>query len=91
MEKMAALLQLLQEESVEVLLFLKSVEELEVFEWHPGQTTPMLRFSCKLQNAGPHLRAQRSQFQLAAKVREPAVLAAAIFAILIHEASPWHL
>ena len=48
-EKVRAVLATLAEEAPLMMLFLKSVERLEVLDWAPGEPAPVLVFECCVQ------------------------------------------
>ncbi|KAL4545625.1 hypothetical protein Ndes2526B_g00282 [Nannochloris sp. 'desiccata'] len=61
-ERLHELLKDLQMEAHLILLFLKSVESIQVCEWLSGQKEPKTVFKCGLKNATPDLRVERSMF-----------------------------
>ena len=48
-EKVRTVLDTLAEEAPLMMLFLKSVERLEVLDWPPGSPAPLLVFECCVQ------------------------------------------
>ena len=48
-EKVRGVLAALAEEAPLIMLFLKSVERIEVLEWLPGAAEPVLLFDCSVQ------------------------------------------
>lgn len=56
------LLEALQKEAVNMMLFLKSVECIEVHLWGEKAVQPTLLFRCHLQDQSSSLRASRSIF-----------------------------
>ena len=64
--KVQAMLGALQAEAASTMLFLRSLESLEILAWHPGQAAPESTFSCSL--AKPQqLRVARQLFSQAAR------------------------
>jgi len=61
-QKTEELLGALTEEAVGIMLFLKSVESIQVLHWHQGQAEASLQFSCSIRDPTPALRASRSLF-----------------------------
>eukprot|EP00798_Chlamydomonas_sp_ICE-L_P006708 gene6708-3378_t len=61
-EKVEELLGQLQEEATLMLLFLKTVGSIEVFDWAEGQPSPSLRFTCSIGNQSARLSQERSLF-----------------------------
>lgn len=66
-EKVKVLLQALHQEAFHIMLFLKSVQCLEVVEWQAGAASPVLQYSCRVQNASQQLQQSRGLFQRAAQ------------------------
>ena len=66
MASLRGLLDSLAGEAVSALLFLKSIQRLELYEWQPDQAAPRLSFSCALCDASPQLLHERSFFVRAA-------------------------
>lgn len=60
--RLRELLMDLQGEAHMLLLFLKTVEQLRVWEWLPGEREPSLLFECAVRNPSPALRHERSMF-----------------------------
>ena len=56
----------LRAEAVEALLFLKSIQRLELYEWRQGQASPSLLHACALSNASPETLSERRFFTRAA-------------------------
>ena len=77
MASLHGLLDSLAEEAVSALLFLKSIQRLELYEWQPGEAAPQLLFSCALCDASPELLRQRGFFVRAAAGSEDGSGAAA--------------
>jgi len=69
-ESVRALLVTFIQESTDMLLFLKSVESLSVFEWHPEASAPTLLHRTFLSNPSRSLRLQRG-FALSASAAAP--------------------
>ena len=65
---MLALLNSLQEEAVNILLFLKSVERIEVLRWDQGATEPQSLFSCAVKDPDSIVRSSRALFVQASQV-----------------------
>ena len=65
-DSLRELLRSLQAEGVEALLFLKSIQRLEVHEWRQGGAGPSLLHSCSLSDASPETLSQRRFFLRAA-------------------------
>ena len=65
---MLALLNNLQEEAVNILLFLKSVERIEVLRWDQGATEPQSLFSCAVKDPNSIVRSSRALFIQASQV-----------------------
>lgn len=59
------MLEALQADAATMMLFLRNVEHLEILHWREGEPQPALHFTCRLSNAMPQLRAQRSLFSIA--------------------------
>ena len=80
-ESLRALLKDFEAEAVRDLLFLRSVECVEVLEWLPGADAPVLRYSTATENAAA-LRTDRAAFTrfTAASDGAAAVLAQACLA-----------
>lgn len=68
--KVQAMLGALQAEAASTMLFLRSLEELEILAWHPGQAAPEPTFSCSLVNP-QRLRPARQLFSQAARPQPP--------------------
>ena len=66
-EKVQVLLQALHQEAFHIMLFLKSVQCLEVVEWQAGAASPVLQYTCRVQNASQQLQQSRGLFQRAAQ------------------------
>ena len=66
-QKVKVLLQALHQEAFHIMLFLKSVQCLEVLEWQPGAASPMLQYTCRVQNASQQLQQSRGLFQRASQ------------------------
>ena len=73
-EKMLALLNSLQEEAVNILLFLKSVERIEVLRWDQGAAEPQSLFSCAVKDPDSIVRSSRALFVQASQVCKESVL-----------------
>ena len=65
-EKVQGMLQQLEQEAFQMMLFLKSVERLEVLHWPADATQPSTVYTCTLQDVTPQLRRQRALFLQAA-------------------------
>ena len=61
-EDMQNLLQDLFSEGVTSLLFLKSVEVIEIYEWHANMPEPQRLFSCRVQSPTAEIRWHRQAF-----------------------------
>ena len=61
------LLKALHQEAFHIILFLKSVQCLEVVEWQAGAASPVLQYTCRVQNASQQLQQSRGLFQRAAQ------------------------
>eukprot|EP00878_Enallax_costatus_P015942 GHUV01016715.1.p1 GENE.GHUV01016715.1~~GHUV01016715.1.p1 ORF type:complete len:293 (+),score=81.32 GHUV01016715.1:362-1240(+) len=61
-DKIAGLLQDLNQEATLVLLFLKCIQSIEVLQLMPGHREPELLFSCSVANSSPGLLLQRQLF-----------------------------
>ena len=59
------MLEALQREAVTTMLFLRSLERLEILEWHAGHAEPRVLFECQIA-ASPQLRSARQLFSRAA-------------------------
>ena len=69
--KITKLLMSLQEEAENILLFLKSVETLEIYTWPEGSKSPLLSYRCSVQNLTMSIRASRNLFASASQVSMP--------------------
>ena len=49
-------------EAPDIMLFLKSVEAIEVYEWLPGSQQPTCLYSCAVMDPSQHLRQERALF-----------------------------
>ena len=65
--KVQHMLAALRAECDVMMLFLRTVEHLEVLEWRPGSAMPAVQFTCSLQGITPSLRAQRALFSEASR------------------------
>lgn len=63
-----ALLEALQAEVVDIMLFLKYVERIEVLQWEEGQSQPELLSACSIANPTNQMRISRSLYVQACKV-----------------------
>ena len=63
--KVQSMLEALQREAVTTMLFLRSLERLEILEWHAGHAEPRALFECQIA-ASPQLRSARQLFARAA-------------------------
>ena len=63
--KVHSMLEALQREAVAAMLFLRSLERLEILEWHAGHAEPRALFECQIA-ASPQLRSARHLFSRAA-------------------------
>lgn len=72
-DRIQKLLQDLQQQAHLMLLFLKSVERIEVLEWHVGENSPTLKFACALENVSVESRFERSMFRRAARALATAI------------------
>ena len=63
-----ALLDALRAEVVDIMLFLKSVERIEVLQWDEGQTQPQLLSACSIANPSDKTRLSRSLYVQASQV-----------------------
>ena len=63
-----ALLEALQVEVVDIMLFLKYVERIEVLQWEEGQPQPKLLSACSIANPTNQMRISRSLYVQASKV-----------------------
>ncbi|KAK9808692.1 hypothetical protein WJX72_002029 [[Myrmecia] bisecta] len=86
--KVQALLASLQHEAMDIMLFLKTVQRLEIHEWRPGQAEPTRLYSCHLANTMPQLQLERSMFVRAAQASKAAVAARAAAASMLSMHSP---
>ena len=66
-EKVQVLLQALYQEAFHIMLFLKRVQCIEVVEWQAGAASPVLQYTCRVQNASQQLQQSRGLFQHAAQ------------------------
>ncbi|KAF5829451.1 hypothetical protein DUNSADRAFT_16062 [Dunaliella salina] len=60
--KLQGVLQQLKDEAPEIMLFLKNIECIEVYEWLPGNSEPTCAFTCAVSNSSPELAHNRSMF-----------------------------
>lgn len=65
-EGVRAILEDLQSEAVSALLFLKSLQRLEVYGWGQAAAQPSVLYTCHLSNASPDILAERRFFSAAA-------------------------
>eukprot|EP00955_Chlamydomonas_euryale_P053802 355618-Chlamydomonas_euryale.AAC.1 len=68
----------LRSEATLMLLFLKSVHTLEVWDWAPGALAPIVQFSCAVGNASVQLHHERALFTRASAAAMAAAAAAAV-------------
>lgn len=60
----ADLLQELQQEAVAMLLFLKRIEAISIYQWRESDEEPSVMFECSVRNMTPALRRQRELIAL---------------------------
>jgi len=65
-ESVRIVLEDLQKEAVSALLFLKSLQRLEVYEWESAASEPAILYKCCLSNSSPDILADRRFFSAAA-------------------------
>ena len=65
-EKVHSLLHALKQEVINVLLFLKNVQRIEVHRWAPGNRESTLMYSCSLADASSSIAAARRYVTLLA-------------------------
>lgn len=70
-EKVHSLLQALKQEVINVLLFLKNVQRIEVHRWAPGYSESNLMYSCSLADASSSITAARRYIMLLAAEFQP--------------------
>lgn len=56
-------------EAVDIMLFLKYVESIEVLRWEEGASQPELHFSCSARNTDAGSAQKRALFVQASQVR----------------------
>ena len=62
--KVHSMLEALQQEATATMLFLRSLERIEILEWHPGHAEPQVLFECQIATS-PQLRSARQLFSRA--------------------------
>ena len=62
--KVDGMLEALRQEATSTMLFLRSLERLEILEWRPGQAEPQALFQCHIA-ASAQLRSSRQLFSRA--------------------------
>lgn len=65
-ESVRTVLEDLQKEAVSALLFLKSLQRLEVYDWGSAASEPTILYKCRLSNASPDILAERRFFSTVA-------------------------
>ena len=62
--KVHSMLEALQQEATATMLFLRSLERIEILEWHAGHAEPQVLFECQIATS-PQLRSARQLFSRA--------------------------
>ncbi len=70
-EKVHSLLQALKQEVINVLLFLKNVQRIEVHRWAPGDSESTLMYACSLADTSSSIAAARQYVTLLATEFQP--------------------
>ena len=68
-EKALGLLNALQSELADIMLFLKYVERIEILQWDEDQPGPSSLASCSVANSNTDIRQARSLYVQASKVK----------------------
>lgn len=89
MAKAQQLLAGVREEAALMMLFLKHVSSIEVWDWAPGAAAPALASSCSVGNSCEALNRERALFTRASADALAAGAAAAAVCVCLH-VDVWH-